>query len=131
MNKKPIPGKVTIKDFVTDIVVGFNDKYNFNVQEAGVPAKTAYKDEANVDGYITWFTNFTVNDPDKATNQKNKDYKFEYTVAVNPLPPNKSLYYLDGKTPVKVKDLGTNDAEFPGKKTFTLALGDPPIGIFP
>jgi hypothetical protein len=116
--KFKIKGK-HIPDFDSDIEVdiGSNNVGNHDVTDKPIPDPTPYQG-----GTITWFVAFAVKE------KSNGSYaNINYTVTLNELPKGKKLFVLLSSG---IEEVATHSAGS-GKIKFTLAIGDPPLGMGP
>lgn len=113
--KFKIKGKGNIPGYDTDLEVEVNDLYE--AYSKPIPEPTPYGE-----GHITWFNAFGVKDK-----RDGKQADVPYKVTLQALPAGKKLFYLYDGQPreIDVKEAGN------GKVKFDLALGDPPVGVYP
>ncbi len=111
---KNVPGY----DSEIEVDIGSENATKYDVVSKEIPASSSYKD-----GTITWFNAYGVKE--KSTG---KYANISYTVTLSALPAGKTkLFALINKIPQEL-EFKTGGS---GKIKFTLAVGDPPVGIWP
>jgi hypothetical protein len=111
---KNLPGY----DSEIEVDIGSDNAKKYEVVSKEIPAPSSYEG-----GTITWFNAYGVKEKSSG-----KYAKISYTVTLSALPSGKTkLFALINKVPQKLdfKETGS------GKIKFTLAVGDPPVGIWP
>lgn len=113
--KYQIAGNSKIPNYDSKLEIDVDDRYE--AYSKPIPEPTPFED-----GFITWFNAFGVRE--KASR---KDANITYNVVLQALPAGTRLFALyDGKPQeIKTQDAGK------GKITFSLSVGDPPIGKYP
>ena len=111
---KNIPGY----DTEIEVDIGSASAENHEVTDKPIPEPTPYGD-----GTITWFVAFAVKE------KSNGAYAdIPYTVTLNNLPKGKTKLYALLPSGIKEMDVKVGGS---GKIKFNLAVGDPPLGIYP
>ncbi len=113
--KYKVKGNNKIPNYDSELEIDVDDKYE--AYSKPIPEPTPYQD-----GFITWFNAFGVKE--KASG-KNTDVTYKVTLQAS--PAGKRLFALYGG---EAHELSTQDIGN-GKITFTLSVGDPPIGHYP
>lgn len=117
--KFKIKGNNKIAGYNSEIEVDIGDNFAAHeVTEKPIPDPTPYEG-----GTITWFVAFAVRE------KSNGAYAdIPYTVTLNELPKGKTKLYALLPSGVKEMDVKVGGS---GKIKFELAVGDPPLGMYP
>jgi hypothetical protein len=130
-DKKHIAHITKYKDFSPELDIEVADLRvagNYVVYSKDIPDPT---DHPTKDGKIRWFNAFGVKD------RNGNDADVKYTVTLQKLPDDTVLYYGVQKQnqpgAYDVVQIADTDIErLPGDRIrFTLAIGDPPTGVYP
>lgn len=117
--KFKIKGNNKIAGYNSEIEVDIGDNFAAHeVTEKPIPDPTPYEG-----GTITWFVAFAVRE------KSNGAYAdIPYTVTLNELPKGKTKLYALLPSGIKEMDVKVGGS---GKIKFELAVGDPPLGMYP
>ena len=117
--KFKIKGNNKIAGYNSEIEVDIGDNFAAHeVTEKPIPDPTPYEG-----GTITWFVAFAVRE------KSNGAYAdIPYTVTLNEMPKGKTKLYALLPTGIKEMDVKVGGS---GKIKFELAVGDPPLGMYP
>jgi hypothetical protein len=120
--KFKIKGNKKIPDYDSEVEIEVDNKYE--AYSKPIPDQ-ATPLPSPPGGQVAWFNNFGIRE--KSTGQ-NKDVT--YTGTIQALPAEKHLFvlYPGNPTPQQVPTTPIGNS---GKVSFTLSIGDPPVGMGP
>ena len=121
--KYKIKGNNKIKNYDSELEIEVDDKYEAYTK----PIPDEQTPIPNIpNGKVTWFNNFGVR---KKSDKKNADVS--YTVTLQALQADQLVFVLLPGNPPVLQQVQTTPVGNSGKVSFTLSVGDPPVGSGP
>jgi hypothetical protein len=121
--KYKIKGNKKIPNYDSEIEIDVDDKY----EAYSKPIPDEQTPIPNIpNGKVTWFNNFGIRNK---SDKKNADVS--YTVTLQALQADQLVFVLLPGNPPVLQQVQTTPVGNSGKVSFTLSVGDPPVGSGP